>query len=550
MLDFAGCADAIRATSSKRAKVDTLAAYLRGLDRARLPLAARYFAGRVFPSWDGRILSVGGAALAAVLRSLSGADDATLSAAWSRHADPGDVTADLLAAAGRRGSGVDLLDVDAAFSAMASTRGSRARVELLETLLGRCSPAEARYVTKLITGELRIGLREGLVEEAVGRAFEREPAAVSRADMLTGDLGETAVLAMDDRLGEAAPRLFAPLRFMLASPVSDAEEAVRRLGESVWVEDKYDGIRCQLHRDAQRVRLFSRDLKDVSEQFPDVVADAAQLPASLILDGEILAFRDGTVLPFAALQRRLGRRAPAAAVIAEIPVVYVAWDVLWEDGSALLDVPLRERRARLEALELGDRLAMAHLEQAQGADGVERLFRDARARLNEGLMLKDPDSPYLPGRRGLHWLKLKRPLDTLDCVVIGAEWGHGKRKGVLSDVTFAVRVDGSDELVPIGKAYTGLSDAEIAQMTRLLLDSTVSDHGRYRTVRPEIVVEIAFDAVRESTRHRSGYALRFPRIKRWRHDKPVEEINTLADVRALAEALHRGWRQRVDRADS
>jgi DNA ligase-1 len=549
MLGFAATADAVAATTSKRTKVGVLAAYLRALDRDRLPLAARYFAGRVFPSRDGRVLSVGGAALMAVLRELTGADDPSVSAAWSRHADVGDVTSDLFEAAGRTGDGVDLLDVDESFATIASTRGARERIDGLRALLERCAAAEARYITKLIAGELRIGLREGLVEEAIGSAFGRDAQSVSRADMLLGDLGETAVLAAGDRLAEAAPRLFAPLRFMLASPVADPDEAVRRLGESIWVEDKYDGIRCQLHRDADRVRLFSRDLKDVSAQFPEVVADAAGLPRPLMLDGEVLAFRDGRVLPFGALQRRLGRRTPPASVLAEVPVIYVAWDVLWDDGASLLDLPLRRRRERLEGLELGDRLAMAHLEQARGSDGVEQLFLDARARLNEGLLLKDPESPYLPGRRGLFWLKLKRPLDTLDCVVTGAEWGHGKRRGVLSDVTFAVRVDGGDELVPVGKAYTGLSDAEIAEMTQLLLASTLAEHGRFRTVRPEIVLEIAFDAVQESRRHRSGYALRFPRIARWRHDKGVADISTLDAVRALAVARDHGWEQRVDRAE-
>lgn len=548
MQRFALCAEEIAATSSKLAKVEALARYLRELDAARLPLACRYLAARVFPSWDGRVLAVGGAALGAAIRTLSGADDAALSAAWHRYADGGDVAFDVLRASGHAGSGVDLLELDSAFAEIAAARSAAARSERLLDLLRRCTPLEAKYVVKIMGGELRIGLREGLVEEAVGRAFERDPAAVSRADMLLSDLGETALLAREDRLGEAAPRLFAPLRFMLASAVADAGDAVRRLGEDVWVEDKYDGIRCQLHRDATRVRLFSRDLKEISGQFPEVLEAAGSLDRSLILDGEILAFQDGRVMPFAALQRRLGRRQPPAAMLAEVPVIYVAWDLLWADGVSLLDVPLRERRSRLEELELGDGFALAHRERASGVEAVERLFLDARARLNEGLMLKDPDSAYLPGRRGLFWLKLKRPLDTLDCAVIGAEWGHGKRRAVLSDVTFAVWSDGGDDLVPIGKAYTGLSDAEIAEMTQLLQEATVGVHGRYHAVRPSIVVEVAFNGVQQSRRHRSGYALRFPRIARWRHDKSVEEISTLADVRALAEAQSHGWEQRVDEA--
>ncbi len=394
---------------------------------------------------------------------------------------------------------------------------------------------------------MRIGLREGLVEEAIGAAFGAGTQAVARALMLLGDHGEVAALAAAGRLAEAAPRWFVPLRYMLATPVADAAEAVARMGEDVWVEDKYDGIRSQLHRRSDRVELYSRDLKNVTRQFPEIVSAAAALPRDVVLDGEILAFHEGKVMPFQALQTRLGRVAPGADLMAAVPVIYVAWDLLLEGDDVLLDTPLRERRARLEALGAHDRVALAHLESVHGAAEIDRRFEDARARLNEGLMLKRPDSPYTPGRRGLNWLKLKRPLDTLDVVVVGAEWGHGKRRGVLSDVTFAVRVDG-EELATIGKAYTGLTDVEIKEMTQLLLDITVADRGHYRTVRPEIVLEVAFDAVQQSTRHRSGYALRFPRIARWRHDKPVAEIDTLSRVRELAAVSNVEREQRVDQA--
>jgi DNA ligase 1 len=244
----------------------------------------------------------------------------------------------------------------------------------------------------------------------------------------------------------------------------------------------------------------------------------------------------------------LGRRSPDAEIRRQVPVVYVAWDLLWEEDQSLLDLPLRERRARLQSLALPPGMVLSHREEVSGAAAVDRLFDDARARLNEGLMLKAPDSPYLPGRRGLHWLKLKRPLDTLDCVVVGAEWGHGRRRDVLSDLTFAVQVDDTGELVTVGKAYSGLSDREIATMTRMLEETTVEVRGRYHRVVPEIVVEVAFDAVQPSRRHRSGYALRFPRISRWRHDKPVSEISRLSDVARLAQASELGRDQRVERA--
>ena len=547
MQRFAACADAIAATSSKLEKVRILGEYLASLDVDRLAVATRFLAGRVFPAWDGRVLMVGFAAMRDALYELTGADDAAMGRSYRRFADSGDVVRDLMESAGHTGEGVDILDVAAGFDRIASTTGTRARTVLLIELLRPCTPNEARYVTKLVSGDMRIGLREGLVEEAVARAFARPPAAVSRADMLMGDLGAVAVLAAEDRLDEAAPRLGAPLRYMLASPVADAAEVVARMGEEVWVEDKYDGIRCQLHRTAERTVLYSRDLRDITGQFPEIVAAAAGLPGDLVLDGELLGFRDGRVLAFLDLQTRLGRKSPSAAILEAVPVVYTAWDLLHQEGEWLLDTPLRERRRRLDELRLGGRFAVAHLERARGAGEVDDLFVDARARHNEGLMAKNPDSSYTPGRRGLAWLKLKRPLDTLDCVVVGAEWGHGKRRGVLSDVTFAVRVaEDSDELATVGKAYTGLTDAEIAEMTALLQEITVQDHGHYRTVRPQIVIEVAFDSVQRSNRHRSGYALRFPRIAHWRHDKGVDDIDTLDKVRRIATALVEQREQRVD----
>jgi DNA ligase-1 len=549
MRRFAEVAEAIAATSSKLEKVRLLGGYLAGLDEQRLVVATRFFAGRVFPPSDPRVLQVGGAALSSVLRELGGIDNDELSSIWRTYSDTGETTQEVFRRAGRTGSGgVDIVDALAAFDDIASISGARSRTRAVSELLARCTPLEAKYVTKLMAGDMRIGLREGLVEEAIGTAFSRPRAAVERANMVTGDLGEVALLARRDQLDSAQPHLFVPLRFMLASPVADAAEVISRLGAEVWVEDKYDGIRCQLHRDDQRVMLFSRDLNDVTQQFPEVADAARELPGSLLLDGELLAFRNGRVRSFFELQTRLGRKSPAQSVIDAVPVIFTAWDILYQDGVVLLDHPLRERRSRLDELHLGGRFATAHQEHAVGAEQLEQLFLDARDRHNEGLLAKDPDSSYSPGRRGLAWLKLKKPLDTLDVVVIGAEWGHGKRRDVLSDVTFAVRVDGSDELVPIGKAYSGLTDAEIDTMTTMLLDRTLQDHGRYRTVIPSIVLEVAFDSVQPSTRHRSGFALRFPRIVNWRHDKPASEIDTLARVRQIAESLIEDREQLVDRA--
>jgi DNA ligase 1 len=545
-------AEQVRATTRTSEKTAILAGYLRSLDPAELPIAAVFLAGRPFPEADGRSTGVGWSTLARVVFGLAQGDEGALRRAYDRSSDVATAVADVLRESGHDpdpGREPSLAEVAAAFAAIRTASGPQRKGELLGSLLARSSPGTAAAIIKVLTGELRIGLREGLLEAALARAFDRPLAAVKRAGMMTGDIGRTAVLARSGRLDDAVVELFRPLKFMLASPAEDAAEIVRRLGPTVWVEDKYDGIRAQLHRAGDEVRLFSRDLHDITAQFPEVVDGARDLPWSGILDGEILAWRNGVVLPFLALQARLGRKAPSAAIRAEVPVVYVAYDALAlgpRDGppEALLDTPLLARRARLEALALplaadspGGRFALSHLVSVASVDGLESAFAEARARRNEGLMVKDPDSRYAPGRRGMGWLKMKKALATLDCVVVGVEVGHGKRHGVLSDYTFAVRDEATGGLVTIGKAYSGLTDAEIAAMTRWFEAHTISTHGRYRVVEPQVVIEVAFDVIMRSGRHRSGFALRFPRIARLRPDKDPGEIDTLATVRRLHDEL-------------
>ncbi len=528
---FASTADAVAATASKLRKRDLLAAYLRELPSDDVATAATFFAGRPLPGAADR-LGVGGAQGSAALLAASGASDQQLGQAYLRHSDFGDAAAELITE--RDGAALTVADVATAFGAMAGTSSAERRTGLMAQLFRRATPAEARYVARIAGRELRIGLREGLLEEAIAAAFDRPIADVRRALMLVAEPGETAVLARENRLDEAALHLGRPIRFMLATPVADADEVVRRVGDEAWIEDKYDGIRAQLHVTPDGPRLFSRDLNEISRSFPEVIAAAATLDTPLVLDGELVPWKQGAVGDFASLQTRLGRVDPSATLLADVPVALVAFDVLHLAGEDLLDTPLRERRQALEDLQLpertGEQMLYSHLETARSAAEVDARFDEARERHNEGLMIKDPASVYQPGRRGLGWLKLKRPLSTLDCVVVGVEWGHGKRRGMLSDYTFAVRETDGDALLTIGKAYTGLTDAEIAEMTLRFKELTVRDFGRYRTVVPEVVVEIAFDRIQRSARHKSGYALRFPRIVRIRTDKGPDQIDDLAAV--------------------
>jgi DNA ligase-1 len=558
MRRWSDLAERVAATTRTSEKTALLADYLSGLDADELPIAAVFLTGRPFPEADQRATGLGWSAIATAVADVAGVTKQDLGQAYDRHSDLGLAVADVLhgvAHAPDPALSPTLPEVAATFAAMETASGPARKTALLRDLIARSDPETARSIVKVLGGDLRIGLREGLVEAAIARAFDRPLDAVKWAGMLTGDIGQTATLARDDRLATAELALFHPLKFMLASPAEDAAEIIRRLGPEVWVEDKYDGIRAQLHKRGPDVRLYSRDLHDVSAQFPEVVDAAQPIDWDGVLDGEILGWKDGLVLPFISLQARLGRKDPSPQILADVPVIYVAFDVL-ADGAgdddagdrtveALLREPLRDRRARLDALPLpqvakGGRFLRSHLTVAADADALERAFDGARARRNEGLMVKDPGSIYSPGRRGLGWLKMKKALATIDCVVVGVEVGHGKRHGVLSDYTFAIRDDATGKLANIGKAYSGLTDAEIAEMTAWFEAHTIARFGRYRQVEPTVVVEIAFDVIVRSKRHGSGFSLRFPRIHALRRDKSPDEIDTVETVTSLYEGLQHG----------
>ncbi len=552
-------AERVSATTRTSEKTGLLADYLRSLDEDDLRIAVVFLTGRPFPEADQRATGIGWATIQAAVAQVLPGDQVDMSAAYDRFSDLAMAIGDVLERAGHEpdpATSPTLREVASTFAAIEAASGPARKSALLAGLLARADPRTARGIVRVLSGELRIGLREGLVEAAIAKAFDRPLNAVKRAGMLTGDIGETAILARRGALETASLALFHPLKFMLASPAENAAEILTRLGPEVWVEDKYDGIRCQLHRQGDEVRLYSRDLHDISAQFPEVVAAARPLQWDGILDGEILAWRDGTVLPFIALQARLGRKDPSAEVRSEVPVIFVAFDVLGlrsgKNGAvaSTLEEPLEERRRRLEGLALpladeGGSFALSHLSSADSTDALEAAFTDARGRRNEGLMVKDPKSTYSPGRRGYGWLKMKKALATIDCVVVGVEVGHGKRHGVLSDYTFAVRDEANDRLVTIGKAYSGLTDAEIATMTRWFESHTISQHGRYRVVEPTVVVEVAFDVILRSNRHKSGFALRFPRIAHLRPDKDAREADTLETVRELYAGLQAGSEQLI-----
>ncbi len=536
---FSDVAERIKNASGKLEKVRLLGDYLHALDADDAAHAVVFFTGRAFPQADPRTLNLGWAVIKRALLEITGLNEGDYRQAYVRFGDSGD-TAEALLVDHAKPTAAPMGKIALFFDALASTRGPTAKLDLLRERLRTLPPLAAKYLIKIITGDLRIGLKEGLVEEAIAQSTGRGLEAVREANMLCGDLAEVCRAAQADRLAQIELRLFHPLQFMLASPEPTAEAIFTRLGPPVWLEEKYDGIRCQVHKQGERVELFSRDLHRITGQFPDLAQIMLGLRGDFIIDGELLAWRDGRALPFAELQKRLGRTGGGDFFLGdEIPVSVSCYDLLWRDGENLLKAPLSARRAKLERLlstDTGARLHLAPVSLAHDAVEIEAAFLRSRARGNEGLIAKDPRSAYAPGRRGLAWLKLKKAYATLDVVVIAVEYGHGKRKGVLSDYTFAVRDDASGQLLAVGKAYSGLTDVEIAELTRHFMEHTIDDRGRRRTVVPNVVLEVAFDSIQRSERHASGYSLRFPRIARIRTDKTVADIDTLTTCQKLAAA--------------
>ncbi len=546
---FALVAEQVKSTPRKLEKIEHLRAYLAELAPDDAARAALFFTARAFPQSDGRVLGMGWAVIKQALLAVSGLTEADYRAAYQRFADAGDATEALLAARPAGSTAVvpaspaTLADLADFFAAIATARGPAQKLEVLQERLGKLSPTEARYLVKIVTGDLRVGLKEGLVEEAVAAAAGQPVEAVRSANMLAGDIAAVTHAARMGTLEAIEMRVFQPVQFMLASPEPTAEAVLERLAPPLWLEEKYDGIRCQVHKQGNRVELYSRDLKRITGQFPELVRAAEKLPGDFMGDGELLAWRDGRALPFAELQKRLGRQGGDDFFLGmEIPVSVSLYDLLWLNGRGLLAEPLGTRRRLLDELMSSfppgpaNVLQPAPVREAHTAVEIEAAFLAARQRGNEGLMIKDPQSFYTPGRRGLAWLKLKQAFATLDVVVVGVEYGHGKRRDVLSDYTFAIRDPERDRLLTLGKAYSGLTDLEIAALTEHFLAHTLDVKGRYRSVVPDTVLEVAFDSIQASPRHQSGFALRFPRIARVRPDKPVAEIDTLENCRRLAAA--------------
>jgi DNA ligase 1 len=543
--EFSTLCEKVRLTSSKNAKVAIIAEYLAKLDDLSLPAAVLFLSGAVFPKGSGLALNVGFNTIMQSLSEIARLEPEEIQEIYLKHGDMG--------ALGERAVSKKqwsplvpqrqllLPDLHDQLRKIADASGSgsaEAKKKILTGLLINCSPLEARYLVKIATGELRVGAVEGLVELAVGKAFGHDAQSVRQAMLLSGDIAQVALLAKKDALATAIMKPLAPLSFMLADVMFSAEEIAQYYGSKQMIcEFKYDGIRVQLHKFGRQARMFSRKLEDVTGSFPEIADAAALLQHDFILDGEVLAYKNDRPLHFQELQKRLRRKAVTEQLKSEIPVIYAPYDVMYVEGQQVIDRPLIERKSLLSQIKFKVPIVDLGYGVVSSVQEIADAFVESRKLGHEGLVVKEPESQYHPGKRGRHWVKLKRELDTIDAVVVIAEYGHGKRAGMLSDYTFAVQDDDNDGgLKTVGKAYSGLADGEIAELTARLQSIAVKDEGYKLLVRPEIVLEVAFDSIQKSDRHDSGFALRFPRIKYIRADKTVSDIDTLDKVRRIYES--------------
>ena len=547
-MQFARLCEALetaRGTSSRNAKVAAIAAALSEASNAgtlELRTAVRVSLG------DLSRLGVGWRALAgAIAARLGETTDAALVEATRRLGDLGDAAEELIAkrneAAHTRpnrdvppsadpSTPLVLADVAKLVDELRNATSRARRAALITAALTRSSALEVKFLVKALSGELRIGAAPGVVLLAIAKAFDVPEPDVRRAHGLLADLAEVAVLACEKRITEAAVKPGRPLAFMLATPIETVKTPIE--WAKVVAEEKLDGVRAQVHVHSGEVTIFARGLERVTESFPEVAAAMKHAKGDLVLDGEILAIQpDGRPRPFQALQMRLNRKNPDAELVALVPIAFVAFDVLVRGDESLVDQPWRDRRAALEEVvkDLDGSITVKEAVTIEGPEALDAAFDRARKAGNEGLVLKRTDAPYEAGKRGQSWLKVKKATATLDVVVTAAEQGHGGRAKVISDYTFAVWKD--DKLVDVGKAYSGLTDAEIDTLSRHFEGTTIEQRGGWRRVTPEIILEVGFDGIQRSDRHESGFALRFPRILKIRTDKTIDECDTLETVEAL-----------------
>jgi len=531
--EFALICDRLEGISGRLEMIDVVAGVLPSLDDSELPLFVRFVMGRIFPDWSPLKLGIGPNLLYEAIAAVAGIRKEAVVDAVNRTGDPGKATEELLAVKTQMSfftESFTLSDVYREFEQMAQEEGKRSqrgKIGSVRKLLANAEPREGRYLARLLMGELRIGIGEGNVRDAIAKAFGVPATDVEHAFQANNDLGETAVLA---RKGPEALRsveigIFRPVRLMLAQQ-GTLGEMVADHG-AVAAEFKYDGSRFQFHRKGERVRVYSRKLEEVTNALPDVIR--ALLPSTshdVILDGEAVAEKDGRPMPFQFVLRRFRRKYDVESKAGEIRLVPYVFDILLRDGQTLIDLPYTERRKILEET-LSDHVA-PHVVSGEVKE-LEAFYQRALDAGHEGIMVKALQSPYSPGVRGRMWAKIKPEVDTLDLAVIGAEWGEGRRATLFG--SFLVAAGDSGELVPVAKVATGISEEMLSALFEIFREKVISREGKEVRFEPGEVFEVGYSEIQASPNYPGGFTLRFPRFIRLRDDKGIGEIDTLDTIR-------------------
>jgi len=541
--------------------VNILSDYLLFLnDDESLTIAVLFLSGRIFPPTSKYTMNLGFSTILQALSEIATLDSIQIQKIYLQHGDVGALSEYAVSKKNMislvQHQHLTLLSIYDQLKRIADTIGSgsgRDKKNILKGILIDSSPIEAKYVIKIITGDMRIGLTEGLVEIAISKAFQRNLKHVRDAMLVSGDISQVALLAKRNTLHTALIKPLTPMSYMLADVMFSAKETVDYYQKPLICEFKYDGIRAQMHKSGHQIRLFSRKLSDITNTFPELANAAARTKMVLssstsellsnidfILDGEIMAIQGDKPLHFQELQKRLHKKTLSVRFMTEVPLVYVVFDIMYINGENLIERSIRERKEILSNISFKKPLINSTYKLVNSQQEISVMFEQSRDIGHEGLVLKDPNSHYHPGKRGRYWVKLKKELDTIDAVIVIAEYGSGRRAGVLSDYTFAIKGDGNKNnetpvLRTIGKAYSGLTDSEILEMTKKLKSIMIRDEGIRIIVKPEIAIEVAFDGIQKSNRHDCGFALRFPRIKNIRKDKGILDIDSLQKVKQIYE---------------
>jgi DNA ligase-1 len=534
--------ETLAATKKKLAHRAMISEYLKSLHVDEVPAAARLIIGRVFPETDPRILNMSGAAVSRVVEQVAGApidwqaiggavDFGEAVQKWLEHRRH---TA--------QGEPLQLMEAYEAYEAIAEDAGAGSRDRKIQralSLFQRATPLEAKYLTKHLVKEMRVGVSELSLLDALAHATGITATAIRRANQVSGDVGEVARVALTEGeagLTQLGARVGFALKPMLAQPADDVADAFARAAGPVALEYKLDGVRIQIHKRGEEVKLFSRNLSDITSSLPEIVDVVRNGVAAneAILDGEVIALNEsGRPRPFQDVMRRVGRERDVVAFQSEVAVKLFVFDVLAVDGEVYLDLPNSERWEHLLRVK-GSIDAVPRMLPKDQAE-AEAFLKEARDAGHEGLVAKRLSSPYAPGERGRYWFKIK-PVVTLDLVIVAGEWGYGRRTGWLSNVYLAARDKESGELLEVGKTFKGLTDEEFKVLTERLLANKINEHGNTVWVTPSIVVEVAFNNVQRSPRYPSGVALRLARILNFRPDKSVNEIETVQYLRELMAA--------------